>query len=205
MSDSLRPHGLQPTRLLWSGDFPDKSTGVGCHFFLQGLFPTQGSNPPVSCVSCTSGEAFTTAPLGSPKVTVNPTQNWLKQSGNSMMSQNSKSKGQLAVAALHCPPPSTPMPTLPRLPGSGLKVAASWFTLTARSKDCPPTTSGKKRPCFPSEGQFRMLWGSEGRGAQSWLLVRITWRVKNKNEETLCRPYGHGVLSSTTAPFPPSQ
>ena len=43
MSDSLRPHGLQPTRLLpW--DFPSKSTGVGCHFLLQGIFPTQGSN-----------------------------------------------------------------------------------------------------------------------------------------------------------------
>ena len=26
-------------------DFPGKSTGVGCHFLLQGIFPTQGSNP----------------------------------------------------------------------------------------------------------------------------------------------------------------
>ena len=26
-----RPHGLQPTRLLHSWDFPGKSTGVGCH------------------------------------------------------------------------------------------------------------------------------------------------------------------------------
>ena len=25
-------------------DFPDKSTEVGCHFLLQGIFPTQGSN-----------------------------------------------------------------------------------------------------------------------------------------------------------------
>ena len=24
---------------------PSKSTGVGCHFLLQGIFPTQGSNP----------------------------------------------------------------------------------------------------------------------------------------------------------------
>ena len=45
MSDSLRPHGLQPTRLLRPWDFPGKSTGVGCHFLLQGIFPTQGSNP----------------------------------------------------------------------------------------------------------------------------------------------------------------
>ena len=25
--------------------FPGKSTGVGCHFLLQGIFPTQGLNP----------------------------------------------------------------------------------------------------------------------------------------------------------------
>ena len=25
--------------------FPGKDTGVGCHFLLQGIFPTQGSNP----------------------------------------------------------------------------------------------------------------------------------------------------------------
>ena len=31
VSDSLRPHGLQPKRLLCPWDFPGKSTGVGCH------------------------------------------------------------------------------------------------------------------------------------------------------------------------------
>ena len=45
MSDSLRPHGLYPTRLLRPWNFPGKSTGVGCHFLLQGIFPTQGLNP----------------------------------------------------------------------------------------------------------------------------------------------------------------
>ena len=45
MSDSLRPHGLYPTRLLCPWDFPYNSTGVDCHFLLQGTFPTQGSNP----------------------------------------------------------------------------------------------------------------------------------------------------------------
>ena len=32
--DSVRPHGLQPTRLLRPWDFPGKSTGVGCHCLL---------------------------------------------------------------------------------------------------------------------------------------------------------------------------
>ena len=39
VSDSL------PTRLLCLWDSPGKNTGVACHFLLQGIFPTQGSNP----------------------------------------------------------------------------------------------------------------------------------------------------------------
>ena len=34
VSDSVRPHGLQPTRLLCPWYFPGKSTGVGCHRLL---------------------------------------------------------------------------------------------------------------------------------------------------------------------------
>ena len=37
VSDSQRPHGLQPTRLLRPWDFPDRSTGMGCHYLLQGI------------------------------------------------------------------------------------------------------------------------------------------------------------------------
>ena len=57
-SNSLRPHGLWPTRLLHPWDCPGKNTGVGCHFLLQGSFLTQGSNPgPPHCrqtLSCLS-------------------------------------------------------------------------------------------------------------------------------------------------------
>ena len=45
MSNSLRPHGLEPTKLLCPWDFPGNSTGVDCPFLLQRIFPTQGSNP----------------------------------------------------------------------------------------------------------------------------------------------------------------
>ena len=38
-------HGLQPTRPLLPWDFPEKNTGVGCHFLLQETFLTQGLNP----------------------------------------------------------------------------------------------------------------------------------------------------------------
>ena len=38
---------LQPTKFLCPWDSLGKNTHVGCHFLLQGLFPTQGSNPRV--------------------------------------------------------------------------------------------------------------------------------------------------------------
>ena len=44
VSDSLRPHGLWPTRLLYPWDFPSKNPGVRCQFLFQGIFLTQGSN-----------------------------------------------------------------------------------------------------------------------------------------------------------------
>ena len=42
---TLRPQRRQPTRLPRPWDSPGKNTGVGCHFLLQGIFLTQGSNP----------------------------------------------------------------------------------------------------------------------------------------------------------------
>ena len=44
VSDSLRPHGPQPARLLCLWDSPGKNTGVRCNFLLQEIFPTQGLN-----------------------------------------------------------------------------------------------------------------------------------------------------------------
>ena len=35
VSDSVRPHWRQPTRLHYPWDSPGKNTGVGCHFLLQ--------------------------------------------------------------------------------------------------------------------------------------------------------------------------
>ena len=45
VSDSLRPHGLQPARLLCPWNSLELNTEVGCHFLLQGFFLTQGLNP----------------------------------------------------------------------------------------------------------------------------------------------------------------
>ena len=42
VSDCLRLHGLQPTKLLCPWNFPGKNPGMGYH--VQGIFLTQGSN-----------------------------------------------------------------------------------------------------------------------------------------------------------------
>ena len=39
------PVDCSPTRLLCPWDSPGKNIGVGCHFLLQWIFPTQGLNP----------------------------------------------------------------------------------------------------------------------------------------------------------------
>ena len=45
VSNSLRPRGLEPARLLCPWASPAKSAGVGCHALFQGIFPSQGWNP----------------------------------------------------------------------------------------------------------------------------------------------------------------
>ena len=44
VSDSLQPYGLQSSRLLCPWYLPGKTTRAGCHFLLQGIFPTQRSH-----------------------------------------------------------------------------------------------------------------------------------------------------------------
>ena len=50
MSDSSRPCGLQPTRLLRPWDFPGRSTGVGCHCLLQKKKGRKVKNVGIWCV-----------------------------------------------------------------------------------------------------------------------------------------------------------
>ena len=45
VSDSVWPYGLWPARLLCPWVSPGNNTRVHCHFLLQGIFPSQGSNP----------------------------------------------------------------------------------------------------------------------------------------------------------------
>ena len=49
MSDSVRPHRQQPTRLPHPWDSLDKNTGVGCHFLLQCMKVKSESEVAQSC------------------------------------------------------------------------------------------------------------------------------------------------------------
>ena len=49
MSDSVRPHRQQPTRLPHPWDSPGKNTGVGCHFLLQCMKVKSESEVTHSC------------------------------------------------------------------------------------------------------------------------------------------------------------
>ena len=49
MSDSVRPHRWQPTRLPRPWDSPGKNTGVGCHFLLQCVKVKNESEVTQSC------------------------------------------------------------------------------------------------------------------------------------------------------------
>ena len=49
MSDSVRPHRRQPTRLPCPWDSPGKNTGVGCHFLLQCMKAKSESEVAQSC------------------------------------------------------------------------------------------------------------------------------------------------------------
>ena len=51
MSDSVRPHRRQPTRLHRPWDSPGKNTGVGCHFLLQCMKVKSESEVAQSCLT----------------------------------------------------------------------------------------------------------------------------------------------------------
>ena len=64
MSNSVQPYGLYATRLLCPWDSPGKNTGVRCHALLQGILPTEGSNPRLLCLLHCQAGSFVRVPPG---------------------------------------------------------------------------------------------------------------------------------------------
>ena len=114
------PMDYRPPGSSVHGDSPGKSTGVGCHFLLQGIFPSQGLNfsgkstgvgchfllqgiflPPgdwtcVSRISCVGGGFFTTQPPGKPHLCLTESQ----PSGTDPSSKNPFSSNVIPTFAL---------------------------------------------------------------------------------------------------------
>ena len=68
LSDSVRPYGLWPARLLCPWASPGKNAGMGCHAFLQEIFPTQGLNLGLFCVLHWQEGSSPLAPSGKPNI-----------------------------------------------------------------------------------------------------------------------------------------
>ena len=61
------PMDCSPPLSFCPWDFPGKNTGIGCHFFLQGIFLTRDQTHS----SCISRWLFTTEPPGKPMYVIN--------------------------------------------------------------------------------------------------------------------------------------
>ena len=94
MSNSVRPHRRQPTRLPRPWDSPGKNTGVGCHFLLQCMKVKREREVAQSCptlqdpwtaayqappsMGFSRQEYWSGVPLPSPAVTLEEPKSWRK-------------------------------------------------------------------------------------------------------------------------------
>ena len=65
LSDSLRTCGLSLTSILCPWASPGKNIQVACHFLLQGIFLTPGSN---LCLQHCQADSLLLSHLGNPKI-----------------------------------------------------------------------------------------------------------------------------------------
>ena len=70
MSGSLRPPWTITHHAPLSMGFPRQNTGVGCHFLLQGIFPTQGLNQNLLHLLHWQSDSLPPSHLGSPNYPV---------------------------------------------------------------------------------------------------------------------------------------
>ena len=68
-SDSLRPHALQPARLLCPWGSPGKNNGAGGHALLQGILPDPGMASASPMSPALAGGFFTLGHFGRPPLT----------------------------------------------------------------------------------------------------------------------------------------
>ena len=77
VSDSSRPHGLQPTSFLHPWDFPGKSTRVGCHHLLCDI-PIRANKREIRCYSQIWKQQYEITPMTKISEPYTKTQLWQK-------------------------------------------------------------------------------------------------------------------------------
>ena len=106
MTDFLLLQGLQSTRLLHPWDSPGKHTGVGCHFPLQGIFPTQGSSPGLlHCrltLNCLSHQAIKSSVGDRQKNTGSATEREMKLRLNLHSKHKTKTLTERVIKYVYC-------------------------------------------------------------------------------------------------------
>ena len=85
------PHRLLPTRVLSHRIFQARNTGVGCHFLLQGILLTQGSNPCLLCLLHCQADSLPTAPVRKPHIV-----------GKISLNRNTQKQGHVLIGCHKC-------------------------------------------------------------------------------------------------------
>ena len=90
------------------GFFPGKNTGAGCHFLLQEIFPTQGTEPMSLASLALAGGFFTTSATScfSSKKTLVAQETWLKRLTQlilMLVDVSSRASDQIRSVAQSCP------------------------------------------------------------------------------------------------------
>ena len=149
ISDSLGHHGLEPARLFCPWYFPGKNTGMGCHALLQGIFPTQGSNPRLLCLLQWQVDSL---PLSHPG---SPCDRW-QQAKNGQRNFQRKAVNQHREPRVMCVDSS--LPALVTEPGRTVcHSRGAWNTLTC-SRSGEHTSPGYACSAQP-RGQSPTGWG----------------------------------------------
>ena len=95
MSDSVRPHRRQPTRLPRPWDSPGKNTGVGCHFLLQCMKVKSQSEAAQSCP--TLATPWTAAHQAPPSMGFSRQKYWM---GNTSVDQSESESHSIMIYTL---------------------------------------------------------------------------------------------------------
>ena len=137
---TVRPHGLEPTRLPCPWDSPGKNAGVGCRFLLQGIFPTQRLNPHLRWQAGSSTRA--TWELGPQERRMEGTMSGRRDERR--ITGNPPS-WNVSVGRDLTPPPTLPAPHLPReYPRGEAKFQENHSQSHNETRTCSHTTCGPR-------------------------------------------------------------